>query len=203
MNTATPLNVDYFDALFRNDPDPWHFKSRWYEKRKRALTLACLPADRYLSGFEPGCANGELAAALATRCDRLLCSDGSALAVQAARERLRATPNAEVRRLWLPDEWPEDAFDLIVISELAYYLNAAQLDELMRCVMRTLTSHGTVVACHWRHHIAGCALRGDDVHDALVKGLPLARLSAHVEADFRLDLWSRDARSVAQREGLL
>ncbi|MBC7682848.1 MAG: hypothetical protein H7172_10975, partial [Ferruginibacter sp.] len=37
----------YFDALFKDTEDPWGFRTRWYETRKRALTLASLPADRY------------------------------------------------------------------------------------------------------------------------------------------------------------
>jgi hypothetical protein len=200
---SAPYNVEVFDALFRDDPDPWRFKSRWYEIRKRAVTLACLPAARYLSGYEPGCANAELSAALATRCDRLLCSDGSAVAVHAARNRLHDLPHTEVRQLWVPDEWPDDAFDLIVLSEFVYYLKAAQLDALVACLLRSLALNGTVLACHWRHHIAGCEWRGDDVHGALTQALPLPHLSAHVEADFRLDVWSRDARSVAQMGGLV
>ena len=91
MTASTPRTAECFDDMFHNNPNPWRFKSRWYEKRKRALTLGCLPAERHVNGFEPGCANGELSADLATRCDQLLCSDGSAMAVQAARARARNT----------------------------------------------------------------------------------------------------------------
>jgi SAM-dependent methyltransferase len=193
----------FFDDMFRHDADPWRFKTRWYETRKRALTLACLPFPRYTSGFEPGCANGELSADLATRCDRLLVSDGSELAVQAARARLNQFANVEVRKLWLPEEWPEEAFDLIVISELAYYFSADQLNAVADCVLRSLTPTGTVVACHWRHQIQGCKLRGDDVHDTLLKSMAIPHLITHAELDFRLDVWSKDARSVAQLEALV
>ena len=85
--------VDYFDALFEGDADPWQFKSRWYEARKRALTLACLPRMRYECAYEPGCANGELSAALATRCDSLLITDGSKRAVDLATARLAGVSN--------------------------------------------------------------------------------------------------------------
>ena len=208
MNAQTPNSPNapntpqFFDRMFQGDTDPWRFKTRWYESRKRALTLACLPSARYAYGFEPGCANGELSAALAERCDRLLCSDGSLLAVHAARERLEGMSHVEVRQLWLPGEWPELAFDLIVISELAYYLNAAQLDAMAASAMRSLSANGTLLACHWRHPIQGCELRGDEVHARLTRSLSMPHLSSHVESDFRLDVWSRDARSVAQREGL-
>ena len=46
-----------FDAMFAKSDDPWKFRSRWYERRKRALTLACLPFGRYVYGFQK---NGHL-----------------------------------------------------------------------------------------------------------------------------------------------
>jgi hypothetical protein len=78
----------HFDDLFAASEDPWGYEYRWYEARKRALTLACLPKARYASGYEPGCANGALSTELATRCDRLLISDGAAEAVALAERRV-------------------------------------------------------------------------------------------------------------------
>ena len=34
----------YFEGMYAASPDPWGFQSRWYERRKYALTLALLPA---------------------------------------------------------------------------------------------------------------------------------------------------------------
>ena len=61
----------YFDGLYKSSDDPWNLREGWYERRKRSLTLALLPRPRYRNAFEPGCANGELTAELATRCDAL------------------------------------------------------------------------------------------------------------------------------------
>ena len=66
------LPPDYFEQRFRASDDPWSFRTRWYEKRKRELTLASLPRQRYQRVFEPACANGELSAQLAERSDALL-----------------------------------------------------------------------------------------------------------------------------------
>jgi len=203
MSVASTPGVNYFDSLFTQSDDPWHFKTRWYEKRKRALTVACLPAQRYGSIFEPGCANGELSAALAPRCDRLLIADGSAKAVALARQRVAAWPHAEVRLGWMPEAWPDECFDLIVISEVAYYLDAGQLHVLIERVRASLRPGGTVLACHWRQQIDGCVLNGDTVHAALQAGLTMPRWSKHTELDFRLDLWCRDLRSVAESEGFV
>ena len=41
------LPGDYFDGVYAAGPDPWGFTDRWYEERKRAVTLAALP-DRAL-----------------------------------------------------------------------------------------------------------------------------------------------------------
>lgn len=190
-----------FDALFRDSDDPWRFRTRWYEARKRALTLACLPAARYAHGFEPGCANGELSAALAPRCDRLLVSDVSQRAVDLAQTRVEAFAHVQVVQAQLPRDWPVDTFDLIVISELGYFVDAHRLDALADRTRATLRVGGTVLACHWRRPIEGCALDGDAVHARLSQRLGLNVLTELKEADFVLHVWSDDARSVAQREG--
>ena len=196
---------DYFESLFKHNADPWQFKSRWYELRKRALTLACLPHLRYASGYEPGCANGELSAALATRCDRLLVSDGSQLAVSMASARLTEFPSVTVIQAWVPAQWPSATFDLIVISEFGFYLGAQDLDALADKITASLQPGGTVLACHWRRAIEGCELSGDEVHQHLFRGMvrrtALTQVCQLLEADVRLDVWSRDARSVAEREG--
>lgn len=192
----------HFDALFDSSDDPWQFKKRWYEARKRALTLACLPRARYESGYEPGCANGELSAALAERCDRLLISDGAAAAVSLAQRRVADLPHVAAVQAWVPDEWPSPRFDLIVISELAYYLDAQALDALAAKARTSLQPGGDIVACHWRYPIEGCRWGGDAVHAVLSRALGLPCVWSLVDPDFRLEVWSADERSVARREAL-
>ena len=198
MSVATP----YFDQLFAGNDDPWAFRQRWYERRKRALTLAVLTRPRYASVFEPGCANGELSAELAGRCDRLLCCDTASAAVNLARTRLSLFDHAEVRQSRLPGDWPEEKFDLIVFSEIGYYLDARDLTEVIRRISESLTADGQLLACHWRPPIDGCPLNARQVHDLIHEQLPLPRLALHQEADFILEVWSREPRSVAALEGL-
>jgi SAM-dependent methyltransferase len=193
--------ADYFDSLFAENADPWQFKSRWYESRKRALTLACLPAPHYASAFEPGCANGELSAALAPRCDFLLATDGAPQAVSMATKRLAEFAHVQIRQAWIPLQWPAETFDLIVLSEFSFYLNAQELDALAAKTMESLRPGGVVVACHWRRPIEGCEFNGDQVHQRLSNAMALFHISQLVDADMRLDVWSRDACSIAQREG--
>jgi SAM-dependent methyltransferase len=194
-------NAARFEALFNADADPWRYRSRWYEERKRALTLACLPDRRFRCGFEPACANGELSALLAARCDRLLVCDGAESAVASSKARLADQHHVTVRQAWLPQQWPQQRFDLIVLSEFAYYLADDDIDAVAAHARASLLDGGTILACHWRRPIDGCALSGDAVQERIGAVLGLPVISQCVEADLRIDVWSGDPRSVAQREG--
>lgn len=198
MSVATP----YFDQLFAGNDDPWAFRQRWYERRKRALTLAVLTRPRYASVFEPGCANGELSAELAPRCDRLLCGDTAGAAVALATTRLLGFPHARVEQSRLPEQWPPGPFDLIVLSELCYYLDLDDLHRLIDRAVASLSDDGQLLACHWRPTIEGCPQTADQVHATLAQRLGMPHVVSHHEPDFLLDLWSRDGRSVATHEGL-
>lgn len=49
-------------------------------------------------------------------------------------------------------------------------------------------------------------MTGDEVHRVFVESAlqhGMTRVAEHVEADFRIDAWSRDQGSVASRTGLL
>lgn len=193
----------YFDALYAASDDPYASRQRWYEARKRAVLLAALPQPRFRRAYEPGCGIGELTLALAQRCDELLASDFNEQAVALARQRTEAMTNVQVARHTLPADWPHDAggFDLIVLSEVGYFLPRNDMQRVAECCALSLDDDGTLVACDWRPDFEQRSLATKDVQGILAE-LGLARLVLHEEDDFVLQLWARDARSVAQREGI-
>ena len=201
---AGSLGREYFDGFYTSGADPWGFETRWYEKRKRAITLASLPRERFRSAFEPGCAIGVLSLELAERCDRLLASDISAAPLALAGQRSAGRQGVTFRQLRVPQEWPTGPFDLIVLSEIGYYCDAADLSLLIEAATTSLSTDGVMVACHWRHPVADYPLSGDEVHELLRRQSGLDLLVEHVEEDFRLDvLVTPPAVSVARREGLV
>ncbi|MCT2084569.1 PIG-L family deacetylase [Microbacterium enclense] len=198
------VGQEYFDDMYARHDDPWGFDSRWYEERKRALLLAVLPRHRYRSALEAGCSTGAVTAQLADRCDRVLAVDLAAAAVERAQRRLAGRDDVEVRRARLPDEWPEGEFDLVVLSEVAYYWGGDDLDRGLAASVRALTGDGHLVACHWRHPVAEYPRSGDSVHEALAVRGDLVRLARHEEEDFVLEVFGRrGARSVAAEAGLV
>lgn len=176
-----------FDALHRSAEDPWRYQDSWYEQRKRALTLAALPEQKYDAGLEAGCSIGTLSEELAERCGRFLAVDASGTAVDRAGERLARYPGAEARQLTLPDQWPEGSFDLVVVSEMGYYLAAAELEELFTRISASLSPGGTLLLCHWRHPVAGWELDGDAVHALARSRLRWPSASLYRERDFVLE----------------
>lgn len=200
------LPAAYFDDWYAAGEDPWGFATRWYERRKYALTLASLPRERYRSAFEPGCSVGVLTSALAGRCDAVLAADLSDVPIAAARRRTAGLPHVRVERRAVPAEWPAGTFDLVVLGEVGYYLDPADLTTLLDRAVGALDPGGTLVAVHWRHPAPDYPADGDAVHAALAVRARdhLVRLVAHVEEDFLLDVYARPpAVSVARTEGLV
>lgn len=191
----------YLEGVYARRDDPWRVKTRWYEQRKRAITLASLPNRRFARVLEVGCSIGVLTAELADRCDEVLAVDLSAQAVSLARARLSAYAHVSVEQVDIRRGVPEGPFDLVVLSEVGYYLPYEHLVEALRGLDEVLGNHGVLLACHWRRPVAEHVLTGDEVHAAIAsRGVPM--IAHHLEADFVIDVYSRDACSVAQHEGI-
>jgi LmbE family N-acetylglucosaminyl deacetylase/SAM-dependent methyltransferase len=178
ITAAEDCADDTLDRLHQREPDPWGVDSRWYERRKRALLLAALPRERFRHALEIGCSTGALTADLAERADRVLGVDRSTTALSAARRRLAEVPQAALADLDVPHAWPDGGpFDLVVVSEVGYFLSPQALDVLVERVSTGLTRDGVVVLCHWRHPVEGWVADADDVHRRFHEG-PLPPLQA-------------------------
>lgn len=193
------FGADYFESLYANSADPWSFRTRWYESRKRAVTLASLTRERFANALEIGCSVGHLTEMLAERCDAVLAVDIAERAIAEASTSEPAHVRFEVRDALA--DFPEGQFDLVVLSEVGYYWGETELREIRTRIRDHLTTDGLLVACHWRHPVAGHRLSGDRVH-AILREERWHRLVAHMEEDFVLEIFGLEALSVAAREGL-
>ena len=206
MTVPVTLPAAYFDAMYQAAADPWSFEDRWYEQRKYAISLALLPDARYRSAFEPGCSVGVLTGMLASRCDALLSCDLAAAAARAAAGRTRDLAYVRVEQRDIPRDWPAGRFDLIVFSEILYYLGNQDLEQALKHAVSTLEPEGTLLAVHGRHPVADYPRSGDDVHQVLAGRPGLARLVRHDEPDFLAEVYIRTdgtPASVAQAMGLV
>ena len=160
------LPPDYFDRMYDGSEDPWGFTTRWYERRKHAMTLAVLPEPRFGTALEVGCSIGLLTAPLPSA------ATGSSRSTRAPRRWPR--PGSGPRRPTfgrgsVPDDWPAGTYDLVVLSEVGYYLDLGDLSALLDYTAADLAPDGFVVACHWRHPVEDYPQTGDAVHEADVR----------------------------------
>ena len=186
-----------FDGVHNGAADPWNYSGSWYEQRKRALTLAALPEKSYERALEVGCSIGTLTAELAPRCRSLLAVDASGTAVHRARQLLDGWPGVEVEQRVLPGSWPGGTFDLVVVSEVGYYLSKEELSQLWDRVEASLAPGGTLLLCHWRHPITGWELDGDTVHALGRQRLGWRTAGIYQERDFVLEVLAAPGRGSA------
>lgn len=204
MPEGTTLDNSYFDAMYRASDDPWGFDTRWYEERKYQLTLAALPQQRYRNAFEAGCSIGVFSELLAARCDSLLAVDLSERATAIAADRLAPVADrVQVQTRDFVEDWPKGSFDLIVLSEVLYYLDPAQFEAVLRRSREALTDDGDLVAVHWRRKVEEYPTSGDVVHERLAKA-DLSHVAGYTDHDFRLDVYRKTpGLTVAELEGLV
>jgi SAM-dependent methyltransferase len=182
----------HFQRLYEADPDPWHFRTSAYEQAKYHRSIASLEDRRFRSGFEAGCSIGVLTRLLATRCDALLAVDLIETPLATARKACADQPWVRFRQMQVPGEWPDETFDLIVLSEVLYFLSPADIAAVADRVCATLELDGIVLLVNWRGR-SGDPCTGDEAAaffmDRAKRWLSLRR--QHQEAAYRLDLLCR------------
>jgi hypothetical protein len=192
--------------MYTESADPWQLQSRWYEQRKYAITLALLPNARYRHAFEPGCSVGVLTEQLAGRCDHVTATDVAVAALDVNHHRLVGAgcrDRVTLVRASLDEPWPATGCDLVVLSEVCYYLDPAVLRAALDREVPRLTPGATVLAAHWRHPVADYPMSGDRANDIIGATAGLHHLGGYHDADVVIDVFdSGSPRSVAERTGV-
>jgi SAM-dependent methyltransferase len=187
MPRKPSLDRAYFDRIYRNDADPWQFATSPYESEKYDATIGLLSESRYQAGFEIGCSIGVLTKRLAALCDSLLAVDINERALAAARTRCAAESHVEFELMTVPGDFPERRFDLIVLSEVAYYWSDADLALAMDRIAGAAPG-GTLELVHFLPQVDDYVRDGDAVHEAFLADSRFVR-QRHVRAEnYRIDV---------------
>lgn len=189
------LPEDYFNDVYRNSNDPWDFETSEYELNKYKATIRALVRDSYKNVFEIGCSIGVLSEMLAPKCEKLLTVDAAEAPLVKAREKLQKYPQVSVQKMAVPDHFPDGQFDLILISEVGYYLAMPDLERLQKQILAHLETDGQLLLVHWTPEVHDYPLTGDEVHDAFMAlsgpGKPLRHLLNQREKTYRLDSFEK------------
>lgn len=180
--------ADDFNAMFEVSEDPWS-SATWYERRKRDLALAVLARERYGRVLDVGCSTGALTKALAERADDVVAVDASASALDIAR---RDSPESIT---WVCDQVPNAVdsvsgrFDLVVLSEVLYFLTPMELWLTLGAVLGRLAPGGELLLVDWRHPTERIPLDGPTAHRLVRQVCERWLAVRHVETDVLIDLY--------------
>ena len=148
-SVSAPENFDaeYWETLFSAE-DPWLYENA-YEQLKYLQTLAALPAGRIDQALELACAEGHFTVHLAGRVRHLIATDISSKALERAAARCADADNVHFERLDLLEGELPNGLDLIVCSEVLYYLqDRAALAKLSAKIASALKPGGALVMTH-------------------------------------------------------
>ena len=111
----------------------------------------------------------------------------AALAQAAARN--ADQPHIRFAPIFVPAQWPEGRFDLVLLSEVIDYLGADDVAALARRVTAALEPGGDVVLVHWVGKKRGPPA-GDEASDRFIAaaGSALHVLRQERNPDYRLDV---------------
>lgn len=191
---AHSLTKDYFDILYQQQPDPWNFEQSTYENEKYRETLKVLDA-LYGSALEIGCSVGVLTHKLAERCAKLLAVDISEKPLKIAEKRCENQPQVTFKALDISKEFPSNAYDLILISEVGYYLTEQKLLKLYQNCQKSLNNQGQILLVHWTGFVEEYPLSGREVHKLFEKynseNPVFSELAKITQPEYELVLWQK------------
>jgi SAM-dependent methyltransferase len=164
---APPLTKpQLIDQFFDSGGDPFGFDENPDEQIKFRRTLEVCGDGNLGRVLEIGCAVGSFTELLAPRATDLLAIDVSEAAIQQARKRMNGHPHVHLEARALPADFPDGPFDLIIASDVLYYLTVDDLATCLTLIERRLAPGGAMVAVHYIPRV-GTLLSGDELHDFL------------------------------------
>lgn len=193
IRPQSSLAPEYFERMFQGTKDPWDLESSLYERDKYRHSIDALGGRAYDLGFEVGCARGVLTHDLAGHCRTLLAIDVSETALGAARNRCAAFDHVTFGRMTFPAQTPLGGrFDLIILSEVAYYWDDADIARVADWLGAHMAADGDILLVHWTGP-TDYPQGGDEAVSKLYARLidRIDVVTAQRRDQYRLDLWRK------------
>lgn len=206
--------AERFDRAHSENADPWDFATSPYEWAKYDASVAALPRARYRVAIEAGCSIGELTRRLSARCGEVVGIDVSAVAIEEAARRNAGYDNVSFLQCEIPAEWPDIEADLVVLSEVLYYLSVEEIEALAARIAGALPGDGDCVLVNYmgnteeplqgleaaklfmramRRHVPSLrhrSAKGSRLKWLLARNIPWLRHSGFDGAGYRIDILS-------------
>lgn len=179
---------DHFTRLYDLSSDPWNMTSSAYERAKYRHTIGTLGNRHFPLGLEVGCSIGVLTKLLAGRCNELLAVDIIDAPLTLARARCADLAHVRFARMQVPGDWPGETFDLIVLSELLYFLAPEDVERCARHVDGSTRQNSIVLLVNWLGQ-SNDPCTGDEAAEIFIASLGNA---FHIEHAYRAERYRID-----------
>ena len=185
------MTLTDFEERYRADADPWGYTTSAYERAKYAATLVACGPGPFGHALELGSSIGVFSGALVPRCRHLTTIDGAPTAVEIARQRLADEPRVHLLTGRIPGAIPNGPFDLVVASEILYYLIADELAVTIERLCEQMQPAARFISVHWRPDGPERPQTTDAVHATLRRERRLRSVERGGTRDYRLDVLER------------
>lgn len=185
------MSLHDFETRYRSDPDPWRYQSSGYERAKYEATVRACGRGPHHRALELGSSIGVLSAMLVAHCHQLVTIDGAPTAVAEARRRLAGAGNVQIVLGAIPEAIGPGPYDLVVASEILYYLDPDALARTFETLELTMSRGARLVAVHWRPPGRERPFTAAAVHGRLHRTDWLTGVSAAHTRDYLLDVMVR------------
>jgi SAM-dependent methyltransferase len=137
----------YFETVYAGHVDPWSLASE-PERRKHAETLSVLGDRRFDRVLEVGCGEGLLTNMLSSLATELVAVDISQIALDRAAAACAGLENISFQRLDIVEDPLPAGFDLVVCSEVLYYVGVEDLPAVTAKIVDALVPGGLLLDAH-------------------------------------------------------
>ncbi len=189
------LGEAYFEDLYSQKTDPWNFRESDYEHQKYKRSIAALGSKKYDHCLELGCSIGIQTKMLSQICSTVLAVDISKAAIETAKHNCYRITNVNFETCDVVKSFPKGKYDLIICSEVGYYLNPTDLLSLFENIDGSVQPNGKLLMVHWTPFVPDYPLSGDEVHErfmSFVEPMEKYRELVHERHDlYRLQVWEK------------
>lgn len=158
------LDIDGFEARYREAADPWDVLNSPDEHLKRDAIIEATRRGDLTHVLELGCGIGGHSVALAKISTWLDCIEATCTGVERTRASLHHNRHTRVHQITLPGPLPRSSYTTVVISEMLYYLSVSDMVRLAADIRHVLVPGGQLVLAHHYAHFDDAQQSGATIH---------------------------------------
>ncbi|MBI2786888.1 MAG: class I SAM-dependent methyltransferase [Legionella longbeachae] len=183
------INGDFFEKLYKKNPDPWGFSHVPYELYRYQRICDVIGHKKHKLIFEAGCSIGVLTKKLANLAYFVEAIDISRTATSLAKIRCSNLENVKINCLSLRDYSFIKPPDLIILSEIGYYFDAQEWEKILSRILESCSYPSYILASHWLGTSSDHLLTGEEVHSIMSSIKNLQKIHSETHTNFHLDYW--------------